>query len=150
MNVEQYEHEHRNSQDLAGLEILESLFRAYGWFLAVGVVATLFLIAYWSKSIHPLYTGADSISRQGIGHTYTATLSVLGAMTFTSIVGSILSFKSAGWIRCRTNWRAIRACSFFICIKGILGICLGVYALSVLNRGTVKAMFDNNTPKPVL
>jgi uncharacterized membrane protein len=90
------------------------------------------------------YEKSSGSSGQDLSATYFTSLSIIGALFFTDIVGCILSFLAASWIKGRTNWSYVRSCAIYMFIRGILGIALAVFALSILNKEKVKAMFKAN------
>lgn len=131
----------KNGQDRSNLEILETLFRVWGWYQAVAFIVVLFLLFYWSRFMASIYAMSPGSSDQDLGRTYVSTLSFIGALSFTDIVGCILSFLAAYWIKNRTNLRYVRSCAAFMFVRGLIGIGLAVYSLAILNQESVKAMF---------
>ena len=74
--------------------------------------------------------------------------------TMFSVIGGIgiliaaamgaMFFVSANWIQNRTNWTGIFAMAIVACLNAPLGTALGVFALVVLNRESVKELFGQS------
>jgi len=141
MSVDVFESKRRNSEEATSLEFLELLFRIWGWYQVFASTVSFFLIAFWSRIMSRIYASSPADSRQDLGSTMIPWLSFLTALWFMCTIGAILSLLSAHWLKTRTNWSYIRTCSIYMFFRGLIGLGLGVYALTVLNKEPVKVLF---------
>lgn len=142
--MEQEYNQWRNRQDEEHLKLLALFFRIYGGLCLLGTCCfSLYVFIGLTAFANP---SAFKPSRGGNDAEIMGTMfSVVGGigMLIAAAMG-VMFFVSANWIQNRTNWTGIFAMAIVACLNAPVGTALGVFALVVLNRESVKGLFGQS------
>jgi hypothetical protein len=133
--------DYRKSMDAENLRTLAILYRVWaGLQMVIGCCAVGYI------GFITLFVGAATqASREGPPPVVVSGfLGVAGIVVFTVVVAiACLNLLVANWLLARRNWTAIIVMSALNCLSIPLGLALGVFTMVVLNRPTVRPLFDN-------
>lgn len=131
----------RNRQDEDHLKLLVLFFRIYGGLCLLGICCFSFYVFMgWMAMTQPaaFHSSRGQNDAAIVGPMFT----IIGAigMLLAGAAGTMF-FVASNWIQNRTNWAGIFAMAIVACLNAPVGTALGVFALVVLNRDSVKALF---------
>lgn len=131
----------RNRQDEDHLKLLALLFRIYGGLCLLGICCfSLYAFMGWMFVANPsAFQSSHRDSGDAVMGPFFMTIGSIG-MLLAGAMGTMF-FVSAGWIHERRNWTGIFVMAILACLNTPIGTALGVFALVVINRESVKALF---------